>query len=431
MVVCAALYLVLLSLIWLDKKRKWFSGIHREEKRILFLVLFVSNTIAMSLFVTELLGMSTERELTRNSYGQGSKTESYEVTIEGELEEELIEIEIGERQYTSEEIQEIFKEMMQELDQTILGENESRDRVETDLNLVDQLEGYPIEIQWELDNYEILNTDGKIMKEHTEEKGTLVEIRGTLSYGTEEAVYVTHVMIYPETKTGKEKLLWEIKKYIKEIEKETKEDKSFLLPDNIQGKEVQWNKKADMRGYYILILGICGCVLILWQSKQKEKEAKQKNIEQMVKDYPDIINKFTLLLSTGMTAKNVWSKIVQSYEEQKGKTGERAAYEEMCITYREMQSGISEAEAYERFGKRCGIALYMKFGAMLSQNLRKGNKGLTELLRLEAIQAFENRKSTAKQMGEEASTKLLLPMFGMLAVVMVMVIVPAFLSIQL
>ena len=111
--------------------------------------------------------------------------------------------------------------------------------------------------------------------------------------------------------------------------------------------------------------------------------------------------------------------------------GCRAAYEEMRTTYHEMQSGIPEAEAYERFGRRCGVALYMKLGALLSQNLRKGSKGLSQLLKLESIQAMENRKSRAKRMGEEASTKLLLPMFAMLAVVMILVIVPAFLSIQL
>ena len=51
--------------------------------------------------------------------------------------------------------------------------------------------------------------------------------------------------------------------------------------------------------------------------------------------------------------------------------------------------------------------------------------------REKSIQALENRKSIAKQKGEEASTKLLVPMVGMLAVVMIIVIIPAFLSIQM
>jgi len=50
---------------------------------------------------------------------------------------------------------------------------------------------------------------------------------------------------------------------------------------------------------------------------------------------------------------------------------------------------------------------------------------------MESIQAFEDRKARARRLGEEAGTKLLLPMFLMLAVVLVIVIVPAFLSMQI
>ena len=96
-----------------------------------------------------------------------------------------------------------------------------------------------------------------------------------------------------------------------------------------------------------------------------------------------------------------------------------------------MESGITEAESYERFGKRCNMPEYMRFGVLLSQNIRKGTKGLNHILRLEAAQAVENRKATVRKYGEEAGTRLLLPMFIMFSVVLVMVIVPAFLSLQI
>lgn len=92
---------------------------------------------------------------------------------------------------------------------------------------------------------------------------------------------------------------------------------------------------------------------------------------------------------------------------------------------------MTESESYENFGRRCDVQVYIRLGALLSQNLRKGTKGLTELLKLESIQAFEERKAQAKRLGEEAGTKLLLPMFLMLAVVLVIVIVPAFLTLQI
>ena len=140
--------------------------------------------------------------------------------------------------------------------------------------------------------------------------------------------------------------------------------------------------------------------------------------------------KFTLLIQAGMTARKVFQKMGADYMRNRPKTG-RYAYEAIIIMCHEMDSGVTESESYENFGRRCDVQVYIRLGALLSQNLRKGTKGLTELLKLESIQAFEERKAQAKRLGEEAGTKLLLPMFLMLAVVLVIVIVPAFLTLQI
>ena len=71
----------------------------------------------------------------------------------------------------------------------------------------------------------------------------------------------------------------------------------------------------------------------------------------------------------------------------------------------ELQSGASESECYEHFGDRCGLATYRKFGVLLSQNLKKGTRGLADLLKQESVNAFEERKSVAKMRGEEAARK--------------------------
>ena len=56
---------------------------------------------------------------------------------------------------------------------------------------------------------------------------------------------------------------------------------------------------------------------------------------------------------------------------------------------------------------------------------------LAPALVLVGKEIVEERKNQVKKLGEEAGTKLLLPMFLMLAVVLVIVIIPAFLSVQL
>ena len=152
----------------------------------------------------------------------------------------------------------------------------------------------------------------------------------------------------------------------------------------------------------------------------------------MLLDYPEIVSQFTMLMGAGMTAKNVWKKIAEDYQNRKRESDkERPAYEEILYSWKEMQSGIPEMECYVRFARRCDLIPYMRLGALLSQNLKKGSRGIADMLYMEAIQAMEDRKSRARRLGEEAGTKLLVPMLMMLVIVLTIVIVPAFLSIQM
>ena len=68
---------------------------------------------------------------------------------------------------------------------------------------------------------------------------------------------------------------------------------------------------------------------------------------------------------------------------------------------------------------------------LLTQNLKKGNRDLLKRLREEVSRAENEKVQTCKKLAEEASTKLLVPMVLFLVVVMVMVMLPAFLSVEL
>lgn len=399
------------------------------KKKILW-ILVLSGILSVALFLMENVFTDSNPTITRNTYGEGGKVAEYEVEVEGEVEETL-QIEVEEREYSSEEIQDIFREVIEKLDEVILGENESFDRVEKDLNLVTGLEDYPVQIEWQLDSYSVMNLYGEIQEEHLVKEGTMVELRATISYKDEKAIYVQYANVYPLTRKGKDKLLYELEQEVKRLEEGTRQEESFSLPEEYDGKRLTWSQKKESRWYYVTLLGIVLCVYLVYREREKTKQKERHRIEELLRDYPGMISKFTMLLSTGTTVRSAWEKIVQNYEQHKEKLGVHNVYEEMAVSLREMQGGVPEAEAYERFGKRCGVTTYAKFGALLSQNLRKGSKGVSDILRMEAIQAFEQRKSTAKRLGEEAGTKLLMPMIGMLAVVFILVMVPAFLSMQL
>lgn len=401
------------------------------KRRLILIIMAVSVLLALVTLLKETVFDDFVPVVTRNSQGEGKKMEEYEVSIEDTEGKQSIQLEVNETEYTRDEVQDMFLKISKELDAVILGKNKSFDRVEQDLNLVTQLPGYPVEIYWELSSYDVLSLEGKIIREDLEAEGTLVEIKGVVSYLQEQMVYNRTVMVYPPSREGAEKILYEIQKELKKLESDTRQKESFKLPEEVAGKELKWGRKTEKQWYYIPILGGAVSTFIVYREKERKKQKEMQRKESLLRDYPGMISKFTMLLVTGTTVKNAWEKMVFNYEQQKEHTGEQALYEEMKSTLYEMQSGISEAEAYERFGKRCELTTYVKFGMLLSQNLRKGSQGLSQILRMEALQSFENRKSRARQLGEEAGAKLLMPMMGMLAVVLIMIMVPAFLTMSL
>lgn len=390
-------------------------------KKKVITILFLSMAVGSILLATEFL-KKDDLEITRNPSGEGSRMEQLQVAIEGEEGKEFIQVEIGEQEYAAHELTALFSEVMDKLDETILGKNESFDRVESDLNLVNKLEGYPVQIDWELDSYKVMNIYGEIQEDKLSEEGALVEVRGIVTYLGEKNIYIRNVMIYPKQLEGLELILYQIQEAVSEKEERTRKETSFTLPTEVDGRKLTWSQKKSYTGLYVIFLGIMLSVFLVYREGEEKKKLQMKRQEELIRAYPTLISKLTMLLGTGMTIRNAWEKIVLSTE------SEGAVYDEMNAALNEMRGGIPEGEAYERFGKRCGLTTYMKLGALLSQNIKKGSKGIADILKVEAIQAFENRKSLAKQRGEEAGTKLLMPMMGMLAVVMIMVMVPAFLT---
>lgn len=113
---------------------------------------------------------------------------------------------------------------------------------------------------------------------------------------------------------------------------------------------------------------------------------------------------------------------------QKKQCGIKPAYDEMIITAREISDGESGRKAYQRFSQRVDLGCYQRFIRILLQSLVKGNKGICTMLEKESDDAFKERKLLAKKLGEEASTKMLVPLMLMMIVVMAIIIAPAVLS---
>lgn len=201
----------------------------------------------------------------------------------------------------------------------------------------------------------------------------------------------------------------------------------YYLPEEWEGKHLDWEVPKDHSGTLLAGLSLFAALALLVRRVQEEQEEKKKRAEQLLMDYPGLVMKFTLLVQAGMTVRKAFQKIAADYR-RKSNGKSRYAYEEVVAACLEMESGISEAEAYRRFGERCGQIKYKTFSVLLIQNLQKGSRRMGELLEKESMEAWDERKRKARVLGELAATKLLFPMVMMLAVVMAIIMIPAFLA---
>ena len=394
--------------------------------------------IALGILVTEADMTCSRTQMTpsieRNDYGKGKKVEELDVQIGNKKKKVRTSVEVSERQYSAKEVQELFSRIIRKMDRLILAGNETLDRVDEDLDLVTDIPGEPVKVSWELDRYDVMDIQGKLKEQNISEKGVLVKLNAVLTYTAnekEQASYQCVACVYPKKLSGEESTKKNVEEAIKKADTATKEKKKLILPEMLDTNELRYYQAFNERGPVITVMGMMIGILLYALQKQNIRKAEEERKKQMIEDYPEVISKLTLYLGAGMTVKKAWRKITEGYMKEKEDENERYVYEEMRQTCHEMDSGVTEAEGYENFGRRCDLQIYIRLGALLSQNLRKGTKGLSELLKLESIQAFEERKARAKRLGEEAGTKLLLPMFLMLVVVLIIVIVPAFLTMQI
>lgn len=399
-----------------------------------FLVFLGAVCAAALVYVTD-NGRSLEKNkygqeiIKRKGYGGGEERQILTAQV-GDTEQE-IEITVGEKQYGYEQLQEIFHQAGEELETLILGKNESLDEVRSDLNLITKIPDTGLEVRWELDNYEVMDVRGVLNEKNLKEEGTLVGLKAWISYGEKQELYEFYARVFPPRQGREELINVRIQDLLRQSEEQTKEEDYLILPQEVGGEKIKWSYPEDYRALEIFLLGCAGAVLLYLSDGQKQKKQEKERKEQMTRDYPQILDRLTLYMGAGMPIRTAWFKIAGDYREKSVRNGIRAAYEEMVHTMYEIKRGRSERESYENFGIRCGLACYRKFASVLSQNLKKGSKGLAKLLEAEAREAFEDRKSIAKKAGEEAGTKLLVPMFLMLAVVMAIMVIPAFLSIRI
>lgn len=366
----------------------------------------------------------SEGLLAREGYGGSSREE--ELLVYGlDEKEQALTVQVSPRVYTKEEADDVFDAAMEQLGEQILGENESLKAVTSDLILPTYLKESGVQIRWHSSEPDSLSSSGTIMTEVLKKQELLLQAE--LRTGDYRADYEIPVTLVPKPRSQEQELLRSLTDEVIRLDEEQKNEEYLKLPTEYQGKALSY-RTAEKQNYSgILLMGAALAAILFLREDSKRKEQEKKREQMLLLDYAEVVSKLQVLVGAGMTVRNAWGRMVHDYEAAEFRK-KRPAYEEMRQTYYQMENGTAEGVSFREFGRRCRLQPYLKLSSILEQNRKTGTKNLRELLRTEVEDAFEMRKNLARRMGEEAGTKLLIPLFMLLFIVMVFIMVPAMMT---
>ncbi|OEF99140.1 hypothetical protein BHF71_10070 [Vulcanibacillus modesticaldus] len=173
--------------------------------------------------------------------------------------------------------------------------------------------------------------------------------------------------------------------------------------------------------FFFILLGVIMALIGFFLPDQWLNIKIRKKRYEIQKEIPSI------LISLAVTADSGLSLLQAIEEVSNRKSG--ALPEEFRKTLQEISVGIPQKEAFENMADRVLVDELTLFVSVLIQSLEKGAGGVTQVLREQANEAWNRRKSKAKELGEKASIKLFLPLIGLaLPALMIFLITPAIFS---
>lgn len=416
--------LCLVFFIYWGKHKKW--SIAGADKKIIFLLLGIE-VVGSMLSIKQWYAANPGFDgiLFRRELGKGSYVE--ELELKSDVYQGTVELEIEEKQPTKNEAKKLLEKAKKEIDATFLGENKALEQVMSDVILQDAYQDGMVAAEWSFDDYTYIGTDG-VIKENELDEPELVEATAVLTCGEYQQIYRFSMQLCPCSVETEKGLRREIQKKIRQQPLEKSE---IALPSDIAGIPLQWKKTGNMDGAMLSILGIVVCFLLPYGQKLEEQKQKKIILEKRKKDYPMLVEELSLFLAAGVTFTEAARKMTENYERRKKQTGKvQEGYELWKKLSYEMRDGVREADAIMRFGKESGRKEYKKLALLLEQNRRQGSQHMIQQLEQENLIAFEMRKNQVKREGEEASVKLLFPMMGMLGIVIVILILPAMMTMK-
>lgn len=380
-------------------------------------VFFALNLISAAAVIVQNSRSDSGNMIEREDYQGNTREQDIYLSIDGK--ESVYVLQVAPVEYTEEEFYTRAAETFAELENTMLGENEDAAHVYDNLNLVIKDSMGVFSIQWISDYPEYITSFGEVRNDELKQD-VEVSLRARLSYRdySAEQTYFVTVCAADENVENSEKDI--AGQSLDKLEKENRNNKTFVIPNELSGVTISLRQDKGNQSVWILLLAVpCSFGVIMLRSSRLKDKVERRNTV-LTRQYPMFVNRLSLLLGTGMTLKAGLKQIISQAECKPDILSQEISY-----SLHEIDAGADEASVYEQLGIRLALPVYTRLMSHISQNLRLGTGDLIRLMEDEVRLSMELRIEMARKKGEEASAKLVFPMIILLAVIMVIVILPA------
>lgn len=218
----------------------------RDKLAYALMIAAIGTLLSFSMCVSSRQNGQTVQSIARGSYGS-AETVTLTARLGTALEEweETIDITVGGREYTKEEIDHYMEEIRAALPNAVLGQNEDIDHVTEPLVLMTQMPDNPVIIKWRSSDYGLMDSRGNIQALDIAEEGELCMLTAELSCQGYEAEERFYVRICRGERTEKEQLQEAVREALRQKEEEERTDDRFVLPQEIGGNKVVWLRKES------------------------------------------------------------------------------------------------------------------------------------------------------------------------------------------
>lgn len=394
----------------------------KKEKYLVFVIVVIIGIIFFVLLRKE---NNLPQEVQFERPDTGSTTERIRLAVDGI--EEIYEISIYATEKSKQEIENEFALTLDYIDEMIRGENQDLDNVTNALVFPTKLEQTNAKIRWSSTQEHIVTKEGVVYREKIDTP-TVIEVYAEISIGEEKQEVCYEITLLPYEEESIQRKMSDVKEWLLILEEQTRTETNLEFPSEIGGVKILRDTETNTIYIWLVLIPITGALLVFGKKKEKEKEEKLRE-QKLLAEYPNLVTKLTMYIGAGMSIRNAWERIAKEYDGLRKEDNELA--ESICFSVGELRVGKGENIVLEAFGEKIGLRPYKRMVSILVGQSRTGGGELKEALKQEVQEAWEVHKEQVHYLGEEAETKLIFPMIGMMVIVFCIVLIPAFLSIQL